>query len=153
MLTLDVVGSYIAKALVADSRNQVVLASRHPEKRERTHDNAVLHPKLYDLTPTSPFAVHTSLSHLGTQLLPPASLDITAPSSRSDSAPSSNALLQAFSGADAVVSLVGILTGTPEQFEKIQREGGENVAAAAKKAGVKRVVMVSALGIDDALTP
>lgn len=27
-------GSYIAKALVADSRNQVVLASRHPDKRE-----------------------------------------------------------------------------------------------------------------------
>lgn len=92
------------------------------------------------------------MQHLGTQLLPPASLDITSPSSRSDS-PSENALLQAFDGADAVVSLVGILTGTPSQFEKIQKEGGENVALAAKRAGVKRVVMVSALGIDDALTP
>ncbi len=84
------------------------------------------------------------MKHLGAQLLPPQALDITNPST----------LPPAFAGAHAVVSLVGILTGTPAQFESIQKRGGENVARAAKEAGVGKVVMVSALGADvDGLTP
>jgi uncharacterized protein YbjT (DUF2867 family) len=87
--------------------------------------------------------VYTSLKHLGNQLLPPAKIDITKPST----------ILPAIEGADAVISLVGILTGTEQQFIDLQEKGGQNVAQAAKDAGVKRVVMVSALGIDGGETP
>ncbi|WRT66293.1 uncharacterized protein IL334_003246 [Kwoniella shivajii] len=48
-------GSYIAKALVADPRNRVLLVSRNPQK------------------------LHASLSRLGSQILPPQSTDITSP--------------------------------------------------------------------------
>ncbi|ORY34077.1 hypothetical protein BCR39DRAFT_518368 [Naematelia encephala] len=48
--------SYIARALVADPRNRVVLVSRHPE------------------------ALHAKLVPLGAQILPPVSADITSPS-------------------------------------------------------------------------
>jgi NADH dehydrogenase len=53
-----------------------------------------------------------------------------------------------------VISLVGILTGTEKQFVELQQKGGENVAKAAKEAGVGRVLMVSALGADvNGITP
>lgn len=87
--------------------------------------------------------MYPSLKHLGNQLLPPAQVDITKPST----------ILPAIEGADAVISLVGILTGTGQQFIDLQEKGGRNVAQAAKDAGVKRVVMVSALGIDGGETP
>ncbi|KAI5451405.1 hypothetical protein NCC49_001712 [Naganishia albida] len=113
------IGSYIAKALISDSRNTVVLASRNPDK------------------------LYQSLKGLGAQLLPPAKVDISQPST----------ITPAVEGADAVISLVGILTGTEKQFIDLQEKGGQNVAKAAKDAGVKRVVMVSALGIDGGETP
>lgn len=89
------------------------------------------------------FSVYQSLKGLGAQLLPPAKVDITQPST----------ILPAVEGADAVISLVGILTGTEKQFIDLQEKGGQYVAQAAKDAGVKRVVMVSALGIDGGETP
>lgn len=70
-------------------------------------------------------------------------MDITQPST----------ITPAVEGADAVISLVGILTGTEKQFIDLQEKGGQNVAKAAKEAGVKRVIMVSALGIDGGETP
>jgi NADH dehydrogenase len=88
--------------------------------------------------------VHASLKHLGAQLLPPQPLDITQ----------SSTLGPAFADADVVISLVGILTGTEKQFVELQQKGGENVAKAAKEAGVGRVLMVSALGADvNGITP
>ena len=80
---------------------------------------------------------------MGSCILPPQKLDITDHST----------LAPVFEGADVVVSLVGILTGTPSQFEKIQAQGGENVAKAAKDAGVKKLVGISALGIEAGGTP
>ena len=56
-------------------------------------------------------------------------------------------LPQAFENADAVVSLVGILQGSPAQFEQIQWKGAENVARAAVAVGAK-LVHVSAIGAD-----
>lgn len=88
-------------------------------------------------------AVHSRLSPLGSSILPPAHIDITDPST----------LNPVFAGADAIVSLVGILTGTKKEFEEIQLKGGENVARAAKEEGVGRVVVVSALGIEKGGTP
>jgi uncharacterized protein YbjT (DUF2867 family) len=82
--------------------------------------------------------VYEKLKPLGSSILPPQSLDITSPST----------LSPVFKDADVVVSLVGILTGTPEQFRKVQEEGGDNVARIAKEEGVGRVVVVSALGVD-----
>ncbi|KAK4689081.1 hypothetical protein P7C73_g1040, partial [Tremellales sp. Uapishka_1] len=108
-------GSYIARALIADPRNRVVLVSRHPQ------------------------AAYDTLSHLGAQILPPQSADITLPAT----------LGPVLEGASAVVSLVGLLTGSARQFDDIQRKGAENVALAAKEAGVGRVVMVSAIGADE----
>lgn len=70
-------------------------------------------------------------------LLPPFDVDVTKPET----------LRPAFQDAYAVVSLVGVLQGSPEQFEKIQWRGAENVAAAAKQAGA-RLVHFCAIGAD-----
>ncbi|KAJ3721664.1 nucleoside-diphosphate-sugar epimerase [Lentinula raphanica] len=71
------------------------------------------------------------------RILPPATIDIT----------NSSTLLPAFSGASLVVSLVGIMHGSPADFERIQWKGAENVAKAAKEVGA-RLVHVSAIGAD-----
>jgi len=47
-----------------------------------------------------------------------------------------------------VVSLVGVLVGNAKVMEKVQKEGAENVAKAAREEGVGRVVMISAIGAD-----
>ena len=54
-------------------------------------------------------------------------------------------LAPAFKEASVIVSLVGILHGTPEAFEQIQWRGAENVARAAQSAGAK-LIHVSAIG-------
>jgi NADH dehydrogenase len=52
-------------------------------------------------------------------------------------------------GADAVVNLVGILTETGRQsFDAVQGFGARAVARAAKEAGVRTFVQMSALGAD-----
>ena len=55
----------------------------------------------------------------------------------------------AVNGADAVVNLVGILFEKGKAtFDAIHRQGAANVAQAAREAGVKRLVHMSALGAD-----
>ncbi len=55
----------------------------------------------------------------------------------------------AVQGADAVINLVGILSEFGRQtFQKVHAEGAAIVAAAAREAGVKRLIHVSALGAD-----
>lgn len=56
-------------------------------------------------------------------------------------------LERAFIGASVVVSLVGIMHGTPQDFERIQWRGAENVAICAKDAGAK-LIHFSAIGAD-----
>jgi NADH dehydrogenase len=58
-------------------------------------------------------------------------------------------LAPACDGADAVVHLVAILNGKPADFERIMRQGTRNVVAAAKAGGVRRLVLASALGLDE----
>lgn len=84
--------------------------------------------------------VYDRLSALGSQILPPQSADITS----ADQTP----LQEAMKGACAVVSLTGILIGSPKQFYDLQEKGAENVVRAAKGAGVGRMVVVSAIGAD-----
>jgi uncharacterized protein YbjT (DUF2867 family) len=55
-------------------------------------------------------------------------------------------LRRAVAGQDVVVHLVAIRQGKPEQFERIMVEGTRSLIAAAKQAGVKRFVLMSALG-------
>jgi NADH dehydrogenase len=50
---------------------------------------------------------------------------------------------------DAVVHLVSIRQGTPERFEQVMIRGTRNVLAAAKEAGVRRFVLMSALGTSE----
>lgn len=59
------------------------------------------------------------------------------------------AIARAVEGADAVVNLVGILYERGKStFDAIHAEGAKRVAKAAKEAGVKSLVHVSALGAD-----
>jgi NADH dehydrogenase len=59
-------------------------------------------------------------------------------------------------GCDAVIYNVGILREFPGKgitFEALQYRGAEAVAEAAKRAGVRRFLLMSANGIDSAETP
>ena len=56
---------------------------------------------------------------------------------------------RALEGASAAVNLVGVLYETGRQgFESVQAMGARNVAEAARRAGVSRMVQMSALGAD-----
>ena len=57
-------------------------------------------------------------------------------------------LRTAVAGVDAVVHLVAIIKGSRADFERVMAQGTRNVAAAAKEAGVRRIVLASALGLD-----
>lgn len=59
------------------------------------------------------------------------------------------ALSQVLKGADAVVNLVAILHGTPAQFQTVHVELPQRLVMACAKAGVHRLVHVSALGVGD----
>ena len=84
--------------------------------------------------------MYDRLSHLGSQILPPHAADITS----SDRRP----LQAAMEGASAVVSMAGLLVGSPQQFYDVVQRGSENVVAAAKQAGVGKTIMISAIGSD-----
>jgi NADH dehydrogenase len=56
-------------------------------------------------------------------------------------------LATAAAGCDAVVHLVSIITGKPEDFRRVMIEGTRDLLAAAKAAGVRRFVLMSALGV------
>jgi uncharacterized protein YbjT (DUF2867 family) len=57
----------------------------------------------------------------------------------------------AVDGADLVVNLVGILfPHGPQKFDAIHREAAGRIAAAARDAGVSRLVHLSAIGADNA---
>lgn len=59
------------------------------------------------------------------------------------------ALRQLVAGHDAVVNLVGVLHGTESGFAKAHAELPEKLARACLAIGVKRLVHVSALGVQD----
>jgi uncharacterized protein YbjT (DUF2867 family) len=61
----------------------------------------------------------------------------------------SASLSAACEGVDAVVHLVAIIKGRPEDFERVMAEGTRSVVAAAQNAGVRRFVLASALGLDE----
>ena len=61
----------------------------------------------------------------------------------------SASLQAAFEGVDAVVHLVAIIKGRPEDFERVMSQGTRNVVTAAQEASVRRFVLASALGLSE----
>ena len=57
-----------------------------------------------------------------------------------------DSLRRAVDGCDAIVHLVAIITGRPGDFERVMTEGTAELAGAATAAGVRRFVLMSALG-------
>jgi uncharacterized protein YbjT (DUF2867 family) len=58
-------------------------------------------------------------------------------------------LRRAVTGCDAVVHLVAIRQGREEQFQRVMVDGTRDLLAAAKEAGVRRFVHMSALGTSE----
>ncbi|HEY2940284.1 MAG TPA: NAD(P)H-binding protein [Gaiellaceae bacterium] len=56
---------------------------------------------------------------------------------------------RAVAGCDAVVHLVAIRQGRPEEFRRVMEEATRDLTAAAKDAGVRRFVLMSALGTSE----
>jgi NADH dehydrogenase len=61
-----------------------------------------------------------------------------------------DAVGRAMDGAQAVCHLVAILDGTDAEFEAINAEGARNVVEAATAAGVRRFLLMSAAGVNEA---
>lgn len=62
---------------------------------------------------------------------------------------SAQSVAQALSGADAAVDLVGVLVSKgPQSFKALHLDAARTIAEEAAKAGVKKLVHVSALGAD-----
>ena len=60
-----------------------------------------------------------------------------------------DAVRRAVDGCDAVVHLVAIRQGKREQFERVMTEATRDLIAAAREAGVRRFVHMSALGTSE----
>jgi uncharacterized protein YbjT (DUF2867 family) len=58
-------------------------------------------------------------------------------------------LRRAVEGQDVVVHLVAIIAGKRQEFERVMEQGTRDLVAAAKDAGVKRFVLMSALGTSE----
>ena len=58
-------------------------------------------------------------------------------------------LKRAAAGADAVVHLVAIIAGSRRDFERVMKQGTRNLVSAAGEAGVRRFVLMSALGVSE----
>jgi NADH dehydrogenase len=58
-------------------------------------------------------------------------------------------LRAAVADCETVVHLVAIIKGRPSDFERIMVDGTRNLVAAATESGVRRIVLASALGLDE----
>ena len=63
------------------------------------------------------------------------------------------AVAKAVAGVDAIAHLVAILDGSDEQFQAVNVGGTRNVLDAARAAGVKRFLHMSALGVTPSTRP
>ena len=58
-------------------------------------------------------------------------------------------LRAAVAGVDSIVHLVAIIKGSSADFERVMAQGTRDLVAAAQEAGVRRFVLVSALGLNE----
>jgi uncharacterized protein YbjT (DUF2867 family) len=56
----------------------------------------------------------------------------------------------AVEGQDAVVHFVALLAGKPSDFQRVMEQGTRDLVAAARESGVRRFVLMSALGTTEA---
>jgi NADH dehydrogenase len=80
---------------------------------------------------------------------PGASAELPSQEAVTGSMTDAESLRRAVEGQDAVVHLVAILTGRPQEFEAVMEQGTRELLAAAAEAGVQRFVLMSALGTDE----
>ena len=59
------------------------------------------------------------------------------------------AVRAAVAGCDTVVHLVAIIQGKPQDFQRVMTDATRDLVAASKDAGVKRFVLMSALGTNE----
>jgi uncharacterized protein YbjT (DUF2867 family) len=60
-----------------------------------------------------------------------------------------SSLRRAAEGQEVVVHLVALLSGSRAEFERVMEQGTRQLLDAAREAGVKRFVLMSALGVDE----
>lgn len=60
-----------------------------------------------------------------------------------------SSLRAACAGVDAVIHQVAIIKGARHEFERVMTQGTRNLVAAAQEAGVRRILLASALGLDE----
>ena len=114
-------GTHFTRVVASSTKSncQVQISSRRPKR-------------IYDsILQKSPELVESG------RLLPPVSADITHPDTLKD----------AFKDASTVISLVGLMHGSPEDFDRIQHRGAQNVARASRAVGAK-LIHFSAIGAD-----
>ena len=120
----------------------VVPTSSHPGRniaRAISQGGTNAAPRLVQISSRHPEKTHSVLlqSIPPSQLLPSVSLDVTK----------LETLLPAFQDAKVIVSLVGLLAGSPDDFNEVQWKGARNVARAAAAINAK-LVHISAIGAD-----
>ncbi|KAG9051032.1 hypothetical protein FS837_000140 [Tulasnella sp. UAMH 9824] len=135
LLGAGFLGKHIARALAQNPANRIQLTSRNPKQ-------------LHHILVSSSTASKPELDSFQPPITNPTSIvqktaDITDKSS----------LVSAFKDASVIVSLVGILNGTKEQFDVIQWKGVQNVISAVREVNVnandgpvKKIIYVSAIG-------
>ena len=114
-------GSHFTRAIASSTQSdyRVQISSRRPQR-------------IYDsILRKSPELLESG------RVLPPVPADITHP----------DTLKEAFKDASVVISLVGLMHGSREDFDRIQHRGAQNVARAAQKVGAK-LIHFSAIGAD-----
>lgn len=57
-------------------------------------------------------------------------------------------LTEIFTNAQAVINFLGIVSGTQEQFQRINVDNFEKMIRASEEAKVKRIICISGLGVD-----
>lgn len=58
-------------------------------------------------------------------------------------------LRRAAEGCETVIDLVALISGKPEDFQRVMIQGTRDLLAAAKKARAKRFILMSALGVSE----
>ena len=80
---------------------------------------------------------------------PGSSVDLPSQEAVAGSLTDAESLRRAVEGQDAVVHLVAIITGRPEEFRAVMEQGTRDLLAASRDAAVQRFVLMSALGVDE----
>ncbi|KAG8966025.1 hypothetical protein FRC03_012668 [Tulasnella sp. 419] len=142
------VGSHIARALAQNPSNRIQLSSRNPYPLYQSlisEANRRLAPNpITSSIDTFPTTSPPSSAFSPTSFLLPHAADVT----------NKKSLIEAIKDASVVVSLVGVLHGDRNTFERVQWKGVQNLVEAIKESNakgdsnIKKVIHLSAIGAD-----